>query len=153
MQTYATITELLAYEGPGLQDYVTRDELNRLIDGTMAPAGIADRYIEDLINSTLVAVETNADETRADLLAWLRSEIEIAVEQRQEDAREQAQQNKLNAIRHVIATEKRLTGLIHHRKAELAHEAREMGISKAAIADALEISRPTLDKWLAASSR
>ncbi|WP_432053755.1 hypothetical protein [Streptomyces sp. bgisy022] len=153
MKTYTTIVDLLHYEGPGLQDYVTTDELDRLIDGTLAPAVIADRYIDDLVHSTLVSVETGEAETRSDLLSWIRSEIEIAIEQRQEIAREEAQQRKLDAIRNVIATEKRLTGLIHYRKSELIREAREMRIPKAAIADALEVSRPTLDKWLSPSLR
>lgn len=148
MKTYASIDELLAFEGPGLQDYVSATELDQLIDGTLAHAAIADRYLEDLANSTLVSVETDEATTRADLLAWIRYEIASAIEQRQEIAREEAEQRKLDAIRKVVATEKRLTGLIHFRKAELILEAREMGIQKAAIADALEVSRPTLDKMI-----
>ncbi|MGW8702847.1 hypothetical protein ACWGOK_39080 [Streptomyces eurythermus] len=148
MKTYASIDELLTFEGPGLQDYVTPAELDQLIDGTLAPAVIADRYTEDLVNTTLVAVETDEATTRADLLSWIRYEIDGAVEQRKEIAREEAGQRKLDAIRKVVATEKRLTGLIDFRKAELILEAREMGIQKAAIADALEVSRPTLDKMI-----
>jgi hypothetical protein len=147
MKTYATIDELLAFEGPGLQDYVTPTELDQLIGGTLPHSVIADRYMEDLVDSTLVAVETDEATTRTDLLSWIRYQIDIAVEQRQEMAREEAAQRKLDAIRKVVAAEKRLTGLIHYRKAELIQEARELGIQKAALADALEMSRPTLDTW------
>lgn len=150
MKTYETIIDLLNFEGPGLQDYVTAAELDQLIDGTLAPAVIADRYIADLLGSTLVTVETDEAATRADLLTWIRWEIEHAVEDRREGAREEAEQRKLDAIRKVVEVEKRFTGLIHFRKRELAQEALGMKVSKSAIADALEISRPTLDKWLAA---
>ncbi|KOU41246.1 hypothetical protein ADK55_29045 [Streptomyces sp. WM4235] len=148
MKTYAGIVELLTFEGPGLQDYVTSAELDQLIDGTLPPAVIADRYIEDLVSTNLVAVEADEACTRTDLLAWIRAEIEVAVDQRRELAREEAQESKLEAIRRITAMEKRLTGLIHFRKSELVLEARELGTQKAAIADALGISRPTLDKKL-----
>lgn len=148
MKTYATIDELLAFEGPGLQDYVTPAELGQLIDGALPHSDIADRYMDDLVHSTLVAVETDEATTRADLLDWIRYEIGIAVEQRKEIAREDAEQRKLDDMRKVVATEKRFAELIRRRKADLITEAREMGIQKAAIANALQISRPTLDKWL-----
>ncbi|MDX3324740.1 hypothetical protein PV405_08675 [Streptomyces sp. ME02-6979-3A] len=148
MKTYANIIDLLNFEGPGLQDYVTPNELNQLLDGTLPHGTIADRYIDDLIHTTLVAVETDDTETRADLLVWIRDELDIAIEQRKDMAREEAQQIKLDALQKVVATEERLDGLIHYRKGELALEARALGVPKAAIADALRISRPTLDKWL-----
>lgn len=148
MRTYATIIDLLQMEGPGLQDYVTPTELNELLSGTLNHGYIADRYLDDLKHSTKVRVATDEDTTRADLLTWIRWELEVAVEQRDEDAKEEAQQNKLAAMRKVVEVEERFVGLIHHRKAELIAEAREMGIQKAAIADALKVSRPTLDKWL-----
>ncbi|HVL23253.1 MAG TPA: hypothetical protein VM450_04165 [Thermomicrobiales bacterium] len=148
MRTYATIIDLLQMEGPGLQDYVTPDELNQLLNGALPHGLIADRYIADLKHSEKASVATDDDTTRADLLTWIGWELEIAVEQRDEDAKEQAQHNKLDAMRKVADAEERFVGLIHHRKAELIGEARGMGIQKAAIADALNISRPTLDKWI-----
>lgn len=148
MKTYADIISLLNFEGPGLQDYVTSTELNELLSGTLHHGYIVDRYLDDLKHSTKVRVATDEDTTRADLLAWIRWELEVAVEQRDEDAKEQAQQHKLDAMRKVVAAEERFAGLVHHRKAELITEAREMGIQKAAIAEALKVSRPTLDKWI-----
>lgn len=148
MRTYATIIDLLQMEGPGLQDYVTPTELNELLAGTLNHGYIADRYIDDLKRSTKARVATDDDTTRADLLTWIRWELEVAVEQRDEVAREEAQQNKLDAMRKVVAVEERYTGLIHFRKSELIAEAREMGIQKNAIADALGVSRPTLDAWI-----
>lgn len=148
MRVYATIIDLLQMEGPGLQDYVTPTELNELLSGILNHGYIADRYLDDLKRSTKVRVATDEDTTRADLLTWIRWELEVAVEQRDEDAKEEAQQNKLDAMRKVVDAEERFVGRIHHRKAELIAEAREMGIQKAAIADALKVSRPTLDKWI-----
>lgn len=148
MKTYATIIDLLNHEGPGLQDYVTPDELNQLLDGTLPHGTIADRYIDDLIHTTLATVATNGTETRADLLTWIRAELDIAIEQRNDMAREEAQQIKLDALKKVVTTEERLDGLIHYRKGELALEARALGVPKAAIAETLRISRPTLDKWI-----
>lgn len=148
MRTYATVIDLLQMEGPGLQDYVTPTELNELLSGTLNHRYIADRYLDDLKHSTKVRVATDEETTRADILTWIRWELEVAVEQRDEDAKEEAQQNKLDAMRKVVDVEERFAARIQHRKAELIAEAREMGIQKAAIAAALKISRPTLDKWL-----
>ncbi|MEH0627820.1 hypothetical protein [Streptomyces stelliscabiei] len=148
MHTYATIIDLIQMEGPGLQDYVTPTELDELLSGTLNHGYIADRYLDDLKHSTKARVATDQATTRTDLLTWIRWELEIAVEQRDEDAKEEAQQNKLDAMRKVVDVEERFVGRLHHRKAELIAEAREMGIQKAAIAEALKVSRPTLDKWL-----
>ncbi|MGW5633964.1 hypothetical protein [Streptomyces sp. NPDC003832] len=148
MRTYATIIDLLQMEGPSLQDYVTPTELNELISGVLNHGYIADQYLDDLKHNTQVRVATDKATTRADLLTWIRWELEVAVEQRDEDAKEEAQQNKLDAMRKVVEAEERFAGRIHQRKAELFVEAQEMGIQKAAIAAALKVSRPTLDRWL-----
>ncbi|MFF4146946.1 hypothetical protein ACFY0A_37735 [Streptomyces sp. NPDC001698] len=148
MATYADVIELLNVEGPGLQDFVTPAELDQLLDGTLAHGVIADRYMKELADNASVAVETSEAETRADLLSWIRWELEVAVEQHHDAATEQAQQNKLDAIRKVAAVEKRFASLAHFRKGELVLEACQMRIPKAAIADALDVSRPTLDKWI-----
>lgn len=144
MKTYADIIELLTFEGPGLQDYVTPAELDQLIDGSLAPAVIADRYLDDLDGSTLVSVETDTDETRADALAWIRSEIEIAIEQRNEDARDDA----LASLAEFAAAEDRLKNKVHGRRMALIAKAQEAGNTKDSIAKSLGISRPTLNQWL-----
>lgn len=148
MKTYETIIDLLHFEGPGLQDYVTAERLQQLIDGTLAPAAIADEYLADLADSTLVAVATTEAETRTDLLTWIRWEIEIAVEQRKQQARDDAMVVSLNDLQAMATAEKRILAAVHADKVTLIAEARRHGASKAAIADALGISRPTLDKWL-----
>lgn len=148
MKTYDSIIDLLNHEGPGLADYVSPEQLNQLIDGTLAPAVVADEYLADLADSALVAVSTDETTTRADLLTWIRWEIEASIEHRKEEAREAQQQAKLDAIQKLINLQQRLGGFIHFRTVELAREARELGTHKGAIAEAAGISRPTLDKWL-----
>src|SRR4051812_9873196 len=90
MRTYATIIDLLNHEGPGLQDYVTADELDQLLDGALPHGLIADRYMEDLDWTNLVAVETDKAATRTDLLTWIGWELEVAAEQRAEDSADDA---------------------------------------------------------------
>jgi hypothetical protein len=148
VKTYDSVIDLLNHEGPGLADYIPAEQLDQLIDGTLAPAAVADEYLADLADSTLVAVSTDEATTRADLLTWIRWEIEANVEHRKEEAREAQQQVKLDTIRKLTNLEERLAGFIHFRKIEIAREALELKVPKAAIADAAGISRPTLDKWL-----
>lgn len=143
MQQYETIIDLLNHQGPGLQDYVTPNELDQLINGTLAPATIADRYLDDLNDSsiTLAADET---ETRTDLLDWIRSEIDIAIWQRKEDAEEAS----LDALAE-LAHEERLWLADQHRcKLDAIAKAQQAGATKDAIARNLGISRPTLDGWI-----
>lgn len=148
-KTYDDIIDLLQHEGPGLQDYVTPEQLQQLIDGTLPPADIADNYQADLDDSTLVAVATDDATTRADLLDWIRSEIECAIWQRKQAARDDAMCAALDDIAATTATEKRVLDEIHKEKLALIAEAQRHGATKSALADALGISRPTLDKWLA----
>lgn len=145
MKTYEDIIELLVMEGPGLQDYVTDAELNQLIDGTLAPGIIADRYIEDLHDSDVVAVKTGDATTRADLLGWIRSELEIAEEQRREDRVD----DTLGKLRAHAAAEARRQLVQRTHKMALIASARMDGATKDSIAKALGVSRPTLDKWIA----
>lgn len=148
MKTYDSIIDLLNHEGPGLQDYITAEQLNQLIDGTLAPAIIAVQYLTDLAESTLVAVATDEVTTRTELLTWIRWEIEIAIEQRAEDAHANLIQSNLNGIRSMVNAEKRLAGFIHREKLGSARRTIDLGATKGAVADALGVSRPTLDTWL-----
>jgi aryl carrier-like protein len=148
MKTYESIIDLLNHEGPGLQDYVSAEQLNQLIDGTLPLASVADEYLADLAGNSLVSVETDAPSTRADLLTWIRWEIETAIEQRAEDAHDSLVQSNLDGIRAMVRAEKRLGGFIHREKIGSARRTLELGATKGAVADALGISRPTLDAWL-----
>ncbi|MDK1473587.1 transposase [Streptomyces sp. 549] len=144
MRTYPTIVDLLNMEGPGLQDYVTADELNQLLDGTLPHGLIADRYMEDLDWTNLVAVETGKTATRADLLTWIGWELEVAAEQRAEDAAT----NALAGLRAHAAAQARHERLALHSRDALIARAKENGATKDGIAKSLGISRPTLDKWM-----
>ncbi|MFK0222247.1 hypothetical protein ACIQWN_29155 [Streptomyces vinaceus] len=144
MKTYADIIDLLNFEGPGLQDYVSPAELDQLLDGTLPIAGIADRYMEDLDCTNVVAVSTDKAQTRADLLAWIRWEIETAAEQRKQAVRD----NLLDSLAAWAEEEDRIKNKIHSRKMGLIAEAQEAGNTKDAIARNLGISRPTLNQWL-----
>ncbi|MFD4596716.1 hypothetical protein ACFWPQ_01660 [Streptomyces sp. NPDC058464] len=148
MKTYADVADLLNFEGPGLQDYVTADELNELIDGTLAPAVVVDRYLEDLTIGGKLQVATDEATTRADLLLWIRMEIECAIGQRQQIARDDAMLAKLDEIKTLVAAEERAAARTHQDKLTLARQAFDRGATKAAAAEALGISRPTLDAWL-----
>lgn len=144
MNTYADIIDLLNHEGPGLADYVTPDELNQLLDGTLPHGVIADRYLDDLRDTTLVAVNTDEATTRADLLAWIGWELEVAAEFRAQDIADEAVA-ALHA--HTAAQAKQARIALDNRDALIAR-ARENGAQKNEIALALGVSRPTLDKWL-----
>lgn len=144
MHTYATIIDLLNHEGPGLQDYVTPDELDQLLDGTLPHGLIADRYMEDLDWTDLVAVEADEVATRADLLTWIRWELAVAAEQRAEDAADDA----LAQLRAHAAAQARRERLALDGRDALIARAKENGATKDAIAKSLQVSRPTLDKWL-----
>jgi transposase-like protein len=144
MRTYATIIDLLNHQGPGLQDYVTADELDQLLDGTLPHGLIADRYMEDLDFTSLVAVETDKAATRADLLTWIGWELEVAAEQRAEDAAN----DTLAQLRAHSAAQARRERLALDGRDALITRAKENGATKDAIAKSLGISRPTLDKWL-----
>lgn len=148
-KTYDTIIDLLNHEGPGLQDYVTPEQLQQLIDGTLPAADIADNYQVDLDDSSLVAVATDDTTTRADLLTWIRWEIEGAIEQRKQTARDDAMCAKLNELAALTAAEARFTAAIHTDKVTLARQALDRGATKSSVAQVAQISRPTLDKWLA----
>ncbi|MEV8523114.1 hypothetical protein AB0451_03000 [Streptomyces sp. NPDC052000] len=144
MKTYADIIDLLNYEGPGLADYVTNDELDQLLAGALPYGEIADRYLDDLRHSTLVSVRTDEAATRADLLAWMGWELEVAAEFRAEDAANEA----ITAlIAHTAAQAKQERLALDNRDALIA-KARQNGAQKNEIAAALRISRPTLDKWI-----
>lgn len=139
MNTYGTIIDLLIHQGPGLQDYVTADQLNQLIDGTLAPAVIADEYLaelDDSIEAGAVTVTASADENRTELLSWIRGEIDNAIAQREEAAADAAFDKLVNFDKRSHAEKMRLiaTASKHH--------------TKAAIAANLGISRPTYDKLL-----
>ncbi|MER6601222.1 hypothetical protein [Streptomyces parvus] len=144
MRTYATIIDLLQMEGPGLADYVTTDELNQLLDGTLPHGLIADRYIDDLDFTNLVTVETDKAATRADLLTWIGWELEVAAQYRAEDAAEDA----AAALRAHAAAQARQERIALNGRDAIIERARENGATKDAIAKALQISRPTLDKWI-----
>lgn len=144
MRTYATIIDLLQMEGPGLADYVTPDELNQLLDGALPHGLIADRYIDDLTHSDLVAVATNQDATRTDLLTWIGWELEVAAQYRAEDTAEDA----AAALRAHAAAQARQERIALNGRDAIIERARENGATKDAIAKALQISRPTLDKWI-----
>jgi transposase-like protein len=144
MRTYATIIDLLNHEGPGLQDYVSIDELDQPLAGTLPHGLIADRYMEDLDFTNLVAVETDKAATRADLLTWIGWELEVAAEQRAEDAATDA----LAHLRAHTAAQARRERLALDGRDALIARAKENGATKDAIAKSLGTSRPTLDKWL-----
>ncbi|MDX3183468.1 hypothetical protein PV334_19680 [Streptomyces sp. ME02-7008A-1] len=144
MKTYATIIDLLNFEGPGLQDYVTPVELDQLLAGTLPHGLIADRYLDDLDWTNLVAVETDKTTTRADLLAWIGWELEVAAEQRAEDATN----DTLAQLRAHGAAQARRERLTLDSRDALIARAKENGATKDAIAKSLQISRPTLDKWI-----
>ncbi|MET8694670.1 hypothetical protein ABZV65_19255 [Streptomyces bauhiniae] len=144
MRTYATVIDLLNHEGPGLQDYVTADELDQLLAGTLPHGLIADRYLDDLDFTNLVAVETDKTATRADLLTWIGGELEVAAEQRAEDAAN----DTLAQLRAHNAAQARRERLALDSRDALIARAKENGATKDAIARSLGISRPTLDKWL-----
>jgi predicted DNA-binding transcriptional regulator AlpA len=137
MKTYDSIADLLNFEGPSLQDYVSAEQLDQLVAGTLAPAAIADEYLADLEASTYATVTTNPEDTRVDLLAWIRSEIEIAIDQRNEDNRDET-----------LAKLATFDDKAHAEKMKLIAQARRQNATKAAIAQNLGISRPTLDKLL-----
>lgn len=143
MRTYATIIDLLQMEGPGLADYVTADELDQLLDGTLPHGLIADR-IDDLNDSSIAAVATDETTTRADLLTWIGWELEVAAQYRAEDAAADA----AAALRAHAAAQARQERIALDSRDALIEKARENGATKDAIAKALQISRPTLDKWL-----
>lgn len=152
-KTYDTIIDLLTMEGPGLQDHLHgTDRLQQLIDGTLAPGVIADEYLDELAFSEETGhckVTTSPEKTRADLLDWIRNEIDIAIQQRKQTARDDAMCAALDDIAAITAAEKRALDKSHEDKIALIAEAQRHGASKGAIANALGISRPTLDKWLA----
>jgi len=144
MQTtsYPTPSDALIHLGPGLQDYVTPAELDQLIDGTLAPAVIADRYYDDMgIADDMYRVDTDESESRTDLLEFVRSEIDGAIEQRKNTARDEAMNRELDKLR-------RHDDRAHAEKLATIENAQSLGATKAAIAHTLGISRVTLDKML-----
>ncbi|MEV8324528.1 hypothetical protein [Kitasatospora sp. NPDC056731] len=144
MQQYETIIDLLNHQGPGLQDYATPEQLDQLIDGTLPVASIADAYLADLEDSTTVAIATSPEETRTELLDWIRSEVDIAIEQRKEDA----QRASLDALGTLAYEDKVWAAGAHRRKLDAITEAQRRGATKEAIARNLGITRPTLDEWI-----
>lgn len=144
MRTYATIIDLIHMDGPTLQDYVTPDELDQLIAGTLPHGLIADRYISDYGNQ----VTENEEDSFADLLSWIPMEIECAIQQRKEVASEEAAAGKLRELKAHAEAEDRHERISRAYKLTLIEQARENGIQKSEIAEALGISRPTLDKWI-----
>lgn len=138
---YETISDLLDHQGPGLQDYVTPDELNQLIDGTLPIATIADRYLEDLGDAPIA---TDGDETRTDLLDWIRFEIDGAIWQRKDIA----EQASLEALAELAHDEKLWLATNHRRKLDAIVKAQQAGATKDDIARNLGISRPTLNDWI-----
>jgi transposase-like protein len=144
MQRFTSIIDLIHMDGPTLQDYVTPDELDQLIDGTLPHAVIADRYISDYGTQ----VTESAQDSFADLLAWIPMEIECAVQQRKEIASEEAAAGKLRELKAHAEAEDRHERISRAYKLTLIEQARESGIHKSEIAEALGISRPTLDKWI-----
>lgn len=144
MKTYADIIDLLNYEGPGLQDYVTSAELDQLLIGTLPHGVIADRYLDDLKHTELVNVATDDNTTRADLLTWIGWELEVAGQQRAEDAADDV----LAQLRAHTAAQARQERVALDGRAVLISRAKENGATKDAIAKSLGISRPTLDKWI-----
>lgn len=141
MRTHATVDEALAFEGPGLADFVTAQELDQLIDGTLPISPIADRYLDHVASVDDFTVEQPAEEMREDLLGWIRSEIEANIWGRKQEARDAAMSA---ALKDLDAYEREYV----RRKAELIEKARGLGATKAAIASTLDISRPTLDRLL-----
>lgn len=141
MRTYTTASDALIYEGPGLADFVTTEELDHLIDGTLPPGPIADRYITHLANQTDYTATQPDEDKREDLLHWIRSEIDANIWNRKQEARDAAM---FAALQELASYEREYL----ERKAELIEKARELGATKSAIADTLDISRPTLDKLI-----
>ncbi|MFG3136149.1 hypothetical protein ACGFZA_07985 [Streptomyces sp. NPDC048211] len=144
MQTepYSTPSDALMHLGPGLPDYVTPAELDQLIDGTLAPAVIADRYYDDMgIADGEVNVGTDEAESRADLLGFVRGEIADAIQQRKDIARDEAMDEELQKLR-------THDNRAHAEKLDIIDNAQALGATKAAIAHTLGISRVTLDKML-----
>ncbi|MFC1410394.1 hypothetical protein ACEZCY_14125 [Streptacidiphilus sp. N1-12] len=135
-RTYDSAPEAIMHVGSTLQDFVTASELDALIGGTLAPAVIAERYYEDMAigEPDGARIATDDAQTRSDLLDFVRYEISIAIEQRREDAAEAA----LAELRERDA-----------RTGQLVAQALHSGASKRAVAEALDISRPTLDKMIA----
>lgn len=144
MHRFASIIDLIHFDGPTLQDYVTPDELDQLIDGTLPHAVIADRYISDYGSQVSESIE----ESHADLLTWIPMEIECAIQQRKDVAREEAAAAKLQELKAHAAAEDRHERISRAFKLTLIEQARENGAQKNEIAATLGISRPTLDKWL-----
>ena len=149
MTAYETPTDALVHMGPGLEDFVTPDELDQLIDGTLAPAVIAARYFDEMgIADGMIDLATDEGESLADLLSFVRFETESAIEMRKQVARDDAMCAKLTEIAALVAAEKRAVDRTHQDKLTLAQQAFDRGATKAAVAYALGISRPTLDSWL-----
>jgi hypothetical protein len=151
MDAYETVTDLLIHQGPGLQDFVTAGQLDQLIDGTLPPSVIVDQYmleIEDSINLGSVSIASNETEMRTDLLDWVRAETLAAIDQRKHIARDDAMAAKLDEISALVQEEERAIAQAQESKLTLARQALDRGATKAAVAAALRISRPTLDKWL-----
>ncbi|WP_406360344.1 hypothetical protein OID55_11035 [Streptomyces sp. NBC_00715] len=144
MKTYADIIDLLNHEGPGLQDYVTREELDQLLDGTLPHGLIADRYLDDLKHTDVVRVTADPAATRADLLTWIDWELDVAAQQRAEDAADDA----LAQLRAHVAAQALQERVALSGRDALIVRAKENGATKDAIAKSLGISRPTLDKWI-----
>lgn len=151
METYESIIDLLNQHGPGLQDYVTAGQLNQLIDGTLPLSKIADSYIADLAGSSVAKVTADPATTRAELLTWIRWEIEVAIEQRKQAAHDDAMASKLNELTALAAAEKRIAVSIHEDKMAVARQAMDRGATREVVAEMLGISRPTLNKWLNAN--
>lgn len=144
MQTepYPTPSDALFHLGPDLPNYVTPAELDQLIDGTIAPAVIADRYYDDMgIADGSVHVATDEVASRSDLLDFVRSEIQDAIQQRKDIARDEAMDRELDKLR-------RHDDKAHTEKLTIIETAQSLGATKAAIAHTLGISRVTLDKML-----
>jgi hypothetical protein len=149
-ESYESAYDALVHMGPELTEFVTEDELQKLVDGRLAPAEIADRYYDEMgIADGMTLVETNEAETRSDLLMFVRHGIEVEIEQRKQQAIDDAATAAVQTLATITASEQRLTAAIHREKMEFVAEARRHGAAKGAIAEALGITRPTLDKWIA----
>lgn len=141
-ETHPTPSDALFHLGPDLPNYVTPAELDQLIDGTLAPAVIADRYYDDMgIADGEVNVATDEAESRADLLDFVRGEIADAIQQRKDIARDEAMDEELQKLR-------THDNRAHAEKLAIIDNAQSLGATKAAIATTLGISRVTLDKML-----
>ncbi|MFF9309874.1 hypothetical protein ACF1BS_03095 [Streptomyces sp. NPDC014748] len=144
MHRFVSIIDLIHFSGPTLQDYVGPDELDQLIDGTLPHAVIANRYISDYGTQVI----ESAEESLADLLAWIPMEIECAIQQRKEFASEESMAGKLRELKAHAEAEDRHERISRAYKLTLIEQARQTGAQKNDIAATLGISRPTLDKWL-----